>query len=146
MLDSTDSHTTLVTHLLDLISISRPLGRHLRLRSPCLTICTCRQLPSYITSRRRSYLTRLLQCHHVFIFAYHTAVSSSKRNRVYNDQEVEEDQRYFKIVSSTASLLYSPCVIRTPHQRPHRVDQIDQLRLYTCIIWSSAAEGGFVLC
>lgn len=73
----------------------------------------------YIGSQRGSYLTRLFRCRHIFIFAYHIDVSSSKCNRVDDDQEVEEDQRYFNTVSFTAYHLYSPYVILTPHQSSH---------------------------
>ena len=33
----------------------------------------------------------------------------------------------------------------TPHQRPHRVDQIDRLRFHAGTVLRAAAEGGLVL-
>lgn len=36
--------------------------------------------------------------------------------------------------------------VLTPHQSPDRVNQIDHLGFHACVIRSTAAEGGFVLC
>lgn len=33
----------------------------------------------------------------------------------------------------------------TPHQRPHRVDQVYRLRFHACAVLRAAAEGGLVL-
>ena len=36
--------------------------------------------------------------------------------------------------------------VHTSHKRPHRIDQVDQLCLDTCVILHTASKCGFTLC
>jgi hypothetical protein len=63
------------------------------------------------------------------------------------DQDIEEDKRYCFLVSVRSSCVreYSRTNVRTSHERPHRIDQIDHFRLYACIVLHAASERGLRL-